>query len=579
MSTRMSEMINGEEAAALGALQAGVGFVTGYPGSPSKDVFEALQRFARSSPINDAPVPVRCEWAANEKVALEMALGATLGGVPSLMCMKSVGMNVALDAVMCINQSGCPSPLVILLGDDPGAWQSQNEQDTRWLSLMSELPLLEPNTVADAAPVTRYAFELSAREKLPVIVRIIRTFAHVEDEVVLDGMSSLTAGYGSGNGDVYSVSQGSLTASLHSALREKNERIAQEWEGLSFNEVTNDDCESGVIAVGFGYYELQEAIAALAGVDKSFSVLKLTSSHPLPVKTITEFLEGRSGVAILEENEPVVEMQVRALAQARGIASPIFGKLDGSIPRGGELTPRRIGRVLSRITVLDDEVVENLPDPVREPGAGRFCDGCPYPPFYDALKEICEELGLTYTAGSDPGCSVLALFDPYEFLSIKHSMGSSVNILRGLASADPERRCIAIVGDSDLYHSALPGIINAVHSGANMTVIVFDNSGAAYTGCQPHPGMSIRAAEGNGEAFHARASSVTMERVLEAAGVAGLWIESSKNGEALRAIFREALTGEGVKVVVVREPCPFAPIVMADGTVVEPSKEGKIVGE
>lgn len=579
MSTRMSEMINGEEAAALGALQAGVGFVTGYPGSPSKDVFEALQRFARSSPINDAPVPVRCEWAANEKVALEMALGATLGGVPSLMCMKSVGMNVALDAVMCMNQSGCPSPLVILLGDDPGAWQSQNEQDTRWLSLMSELPLLEPNTVADAAPVTRYAFELSAREQLPVIVRIIRTFAHVEDEVVLDGVSSLTAGYGSGNGDVYSVSQGSLTASLHSALREKNERIAQEWEGLSFNEVTNDDCESGVIAVGFGYYELQEAIAALAGVDKSFSVLKLTSSHPLPVKTITEFLEGRSGVAILEENEPVVEMQVRALAQAHGIASPIFGKLDGSIPRGGELTPRRIGHVLSRITVLDDEVVENLPDPVREPGAGRFCDGCPYPPFYDALKEICEELGLTYTAGSDPGCSVLALFDPYKFLSIKHSMGSSVNILRGLASADPERRCIAIVGDSDLYHSALPGIINAVHSGANMTVIVFDNSGAAYTGCQPHPGMSIRAAEGNGEAFHARASSVTMERVLEAAGVAGLWIESSKNGEALRAIFREALTGEGVKVVVVREPCPFAPIVMADGTVVEPSKEGKIVGE
>ena len=121
--------------------------------------------------------------------------------------------------------------------------------------------------------------------------------------------------------------------------------------------------------------------------------------------------------------------------------------------------------------------------------------------------------------------------------------------------------------------------VNAVHSGANMTVIVFDNSGAAYTGCQPHPGMSIRAVEGNGEAFHARASSVTMERVLEAAGVAGLWIESSKNGEALRAIFREALTGEGVKVVVVREPCPFAPIVMADGTVVEPSKEGKIVGE
>lgn len=560
--------MTGEEALAWGAWCAGVRFVTGYPGTPSKGLFAALQTLAASQP-NNAP---SFHWAANEKVALELAIGATLAGQPALVCVKSVGGNVLLDALMTVNLTGVPTPLVIALGDDPSAWHSQNEQDTRWLALMSELPLLEPVSVSEAAQTMHTAFQIAAAFALPVIVRFTKAFATANEErdEPVAGLSPVTTPQ---RPSLPSIASGGNAVTLHAALHEKVRRLQSVWDTSPLNAATGDG-SIAVIGVGFCATKVRQVLAALQPFLPPLRCVALATTHPLPRNWLLSALAGATVALVVEDGEPLVEMQLKALAHEARLPCAVRGKLTGELPREGELTLRRIGVALQAFSEVPADAVAALPDPQRPQGFTlRFCDGCPYPPLLDALVAACQQLGVEPVVASDPGCSIVAIGAPYELVRIKHSMGGAVNFIAALAKLerDPQRRYIALVGDSDFFHGALLGILNAVCWQAPMAVIVADNGGAAFTGGQPHLGSGFDAT-GN------FTPSLRMEALLTAAGVPTR-VVSSFDTAALRDAVRWLLDyGDGVRALVVREPCPFVPVWTAHG--LRPQKtDGKIVGE
>jgi indolepyruvate ferredoxin oxidoreductase alpha subunit len=594
----MGRKVTGEEALAWGAWRAGVRFVTGYPGTPSKGVFAALQALASHFP---SPVPRPSSqhpdaspvfhWAANEKVALELAIGATLAGYPSLVCVKSVGGNVLLDALMTVNLTGVPSPLVIALGDDPSAWHSQNEQDTRWLALMSELPLLEPTDVKSAAKLMAEAFRLSADFSLPVIVRFPKAFAVATDEVdeslllPVPRPSSLVPseiGFVPSLPPLPSIASGGNAIRLHAQLHEKLRQIERAYEALleRLSTATGQgaterrDGNIAVLAIGFCATKVRAVLEAIGDLPQPLRFVPLATTFPLPRRWLLDALAGVATVLVVEEGEPIVEMQLKALMQEARFPCAVRGKLTGELPREGELTLRRIGLALRALVELPLERVEGLPDPQRPQGFTlRFCDGCPYPPFLDALMAACREKGWELVVASDPGCSIVAIGKPYELVRIKHSMGGAVNFIAALAKLErnPHRRYIALVGDSDFFHGALLGILNAAYWRAPMAVIIADNGGAAFTGGQPHLGSGFDAA---GEFV----PPLRMEALLTAASIPTK-VVSSFDAKALTESVRWVLDyGDELRALIVREPCPFVPVWTEQG--LKPKKtEGKIVGE
>jgi len=357
----MTKSMTGEEALALGAMMAGVRFVTGYPGTPSKGIFKALQEFSPT-----LPHPVHFHWATNEKVALELAIGATLAGIPSLVCVKSVGANVLLDALMTVNLTGVPSPLVIALGDDPSAWVSQNEQDSRWLALMSELPLIEPTQIEDAAEIMHTAFQLSADLNLPVIVRFTRSFALARKEVPKVNLQPVTFSL---SNPLPSIASGGNAITLHARLQEKL-RFAEQWANeFKFNR-KNGDGTIAILAVGPCVEKVDEVLDLLSQQSQQFdvTVLKLATSFPLPRRWLLDNLAGKTVALVIEEGMPFVEMQLKALLQESRQTIAVRGKLTGDLPSVGELTLRQIGKALRNFLPLSSEIVSQLPDPQRQQG-------------------------------------------------------------------------------------------------------------------------------------------------------------------------------------------------------------------
>lgn len=562
--------MTGEEALAWGAWAAGVRFVTGYPGTPSKGLFVALQRLKASRPAFRQPLVFH--WAPNEKIALEMALGATLAGWPALVCVKSVGANVLLDALMTANLSGVPAPLVIALGDDPSAWTSQNEQDSRWLALMAEVPLLEPLGVEEAPGLMREAFRLSAEFALPVIVRFPKAFAQAQGEL-REASGPLSPVSWPERPSLPSIASGGNALRLHAELHRKMKAIAEAWKDSPLNRLRGRG-PMALLAVGFCATKVREVEERLGLRLEALPLLALATSSPLPHRWLAEALQGVGRLLVVEEGEPIVETLLRSWAQREGWPGQVEGKGTGALPQEGELTLRSIGRALGRFVDIPEEALEALPDPQRPQGlALRFCEDCPYPPLLEALITVCRTSGMEPVVAADPGCAVVAAGPPYEVVRIKHSMGGSVNFIAALAKLEgsPRRRYIALVGDSDFFHGALLGILNAAHWRAPMALFVVDNGGAAFTGGQPHLGSGFDA-EGH------PTPPLSIEALLRAAGIPTQVVASQDVQELRRAIAWALEAQEGPRAVVYREPCPFVPLWTPEG--LKPRKtEGKIVGE
>ena len=371
--TEQNTTISGAQALAQGAIDAGVALVTGYPGAPVTAVVDHILRLT-------TPEAVHVAWNSNEKVAIEMAFGAAVGGMRALLCVKSVGLNVALDPLMAFNLSGCNAGLVILVGDDPGGWGSQNEQDSRGIAWLAELPLLEPTTAAEAQSVIREAFRLSEDLSLPVIVRVTRALtssavAALRAAPVLPPPPNYQREF------MRWVVLPINVVPYHQRLLEKLDVVRTQFEDSKFDAVEGTG-PYGVIAAGGIYQKLMEALDGK--LPRDLSILRLGTLHPLPEQRIAAFLQSVTAALVLEETAPWIEDATRAIAQQAGIAVPIAGRRTGHIPLAGEVFAPHIAAALN--AWLPDLTLPSGGDTERpRPSRETLCDGCPYISTVEAL--------------------------------------------------------------------------------------------------------------------------------------------------------------------------------------------------
>ena len=561
----MTKLTSGAHALAQGAIEAGVSLVTGYPGAPPTAVVNAILQLTW-------PGEVRVEWNSNEKVAIEMAFGASLGGMRSLLCVKSVGLNVALDPLMAFNLSGCNAGFVILVGDDPGGWGSQNEQDSRALALAAELPLLEPTSVSGARAVMRHAFRLSEETGLPVVVRVTRALVLAKEgpqtREVADpdpGLRELGLPPSFQREFMRWVVLPINVVPYHVRLHRRLDALRARFEGSPLNAVAGGGPQ-GVIAAGFATQKLLDLLGGT--IPPGLRVLRLGTLHPLPVGLVAAFLRTVESALVLEETAPLVERGARAAAHRAGLTLPIYGRDTGHVPRAGELFAPHVAAALScfekpgfvapaasppslteRTRFLAEETTRPMPS--RKP----LCDSCPYVPTFDALTSVIEQLGGRdhVIVVGDPGCMVRAQLPPYELLDVKNSLGSSIGMAAGVAlgtsRSSAGKRVVALCGDSGFLHSGLNGLVDAARVGAPLLVLILDNGTTALSGGQPHPASGA-------DARRRPRRAVNMAALAREAGAGMVQVVDLDRGEDIRAAIEMGMDFDGVAVVIAGGRCP-----------------------
>jgi len=473
--------INGDQAFAYGAIAAGISMVTSYPGSPSTGTVERIIQEAREYNIY-------VEWSSNERVALEMAVGASIAGRRALVCAKSVGMNVMLDTLMALNLTPVHGGLVILLGDDPGGYGSQNDQDTRPLATMLEMPMLEPATPYEAYDMTVKSFELSERFNIPFIIRETRAFSQQAGKFELNHKIMQQVNYGLNRDLLRFVPVPKNVVSKHRELHDRVEQIRNWFDSSPYN-TTIGVGRKGVVAAGFVYTKLLDVI----GADPEFeiSLLKLGVLNPLPHAPVLKFLQGCDEVLVLEENEPYIERLLKAFAQEQKCQTKFFGKVNGTVSREGELFRWQIQKALHRF-ISDFQphhhfLQEN--EDREKPKKKSFCDSCRYDEVLDLLETTAAEINQKLVFVGDPGCLVTVA----DRLRAKYAIGSAVAIADGMSKTDIHEKPVALVGDSGFFHSTLPAICNAIHNRSNILIVILDNGTTLTSGAQPHPGVAKNA--------------------------------------------------------------------------------------
>lgn len=537
----------GDEAFAFGALAAGVGLVTGYPGSPSSGTVEALLEMPEAAEVQIA-------WAINECIAIEMAFGASLAGRRALLCVKSVGLNIALDPLMTMVLTGCNAGFVILLGDDPGGWASQNEQDSRPLAVLADIPLLEPASAQEAQEAMVTAFDLSERYNLPVIVRETRALA-LGSGPVRRRPASTPRALPYRREPMRWISLPVNVVENHRRLHTKLASIQNEFETLWLNR-TEGKGELGLVACGAAYGKLTQALGPV--LLSQFHVLKLGTFQPLPEQTVERFLKRVGKALVVEENEPHMEQVLSALAHRRGLDVTLLGRGTGHFPIGGELT---LPEIVSAVSRMAPHVAADLPttrvSPRPMPSKNPLCPDCPYIPLFETLLDHIEVLGgrdHTIIVG-DPGCMVRACQEPFDLLDVKYSLGASVGLAVGLAMARPPHKVIALSGDSAFLHHGWGGLVEAARNKVDLLVIVLDNGTTALSGGQPHAGTAH-------DTRGRPTAPVDIARVALAAGAEHTHVidplDRAATGHAIRAAFARS----GLNVLIARSPCPRTPALL-----------------
>jgi indolepyruvate ferredoxin oxidoreductase alpha subunit len=536
----IEKILTGDQAIAQGAVESDVRIVTGYPGSPGTKVLMGILELYK----NDSERHV--EWSANEKVAFEIALGASIGGDRAMVCLKSVGMNIAIDPMMTANLTGINAGLVILLGDDPGALLSQNEQDTRLIMDFLELPLMEPSSPQEAKDMIIRAYELSEEFNTVVIVREIRSFS------VMKGPVRIEEPIGTESKEFVRQKNKWVSTTFnvldnHEKLHDKLNRIKQRFRNSEFNKVIGSDMKRCVITAGFSYAKLMDV---LNGKMDGIGILKLGTIYPLPEEIIVDFLRSASQVLVLEDNEPYVENKVKAICHDAGIDAEVIGKTTGHIPGVDEVLRDDIA------SVLESEFGFDLMDADRSEQRAinkgemekTFCDDCPYTPTFETLSHVIKELGESPIIVAEPGCAVRLNAPPFEMLDVKYSLGSAIGIASGLAWSRTKHKPIAVCGDSSFFHTGINALLNVVHNRIQLCIVVLDNSVAALTGYQPHPGTGY---DIKGETT----SRVEIADIAKLCGIPFVTTVTPDDLDEMKSAFIKAMTTDDL--VVVKKPCPL----------------------
>jgi len=532
----------GNEAMARGAAESGVRVVTGYPGTPASEIVTSHLEYP----------DIHVEWSANEKVALEIAMGASLSGVRSLAAMKHNGTNVATDFLMHLNFTGVRGGLVLVSADDPGGNSSQNEEDTRILThLYAHLPLFDPCSPAEAKRMIKAAYELSEQMELCYILRPVMRVCHAREAIELeeipkwlrqpdftDDRSRFVMSA------VVEKTAGGLMRPVvrHRWLNEKGQELLVLSEESPFNWIEEGEGKTGLVGCGIGYAYVKEAEQI---VDRRFPLLKL-GTLPLPRQKVVEFARQLERMVVYEETEPVVERMIKEILFEEGVEVQVMGR-STFLPGEGELSPKM---VLDSLSKLDPNLsVEGdglLPLELSLPLRTRTqCVGCSYRGLLHALKLVVRKTNGIVTG--DIGCHDMGSFPPLELQSTIYCMGSSIPMATGLAYSGLERPVFAIIGDSTFFHNGITGLINAVYQGVKLVVIICDNATTAMTGFQPHPGSprNVRGEE---------VRPISVEEVVRALGARVDTVNPYDIGEVKEAL-EKAVVEPGVSVIISSAPC------------------------
>lgn len=503
----------GNEAIARGAYEAGVKVSAAYPGTPSTEISENIIRYPE----------IYAEWSPNEKVAMEVAIGASISGVRALASMKHVGVNVASDPLFTVSYIGVNGGLVLVAADDPGLYSSQNEQDSRLVARTALIPVIEPSDSAEAKEYTKLAFELSEKYDTPIMVRITTRLAHSQGPVPLCDRIEIEDKSYERDPRKYVMMPGNAKA-RHLFVEQRMKDIAKDGATLSINKVEMNDSKIGIITSGIPYQYVKEALP-------NASILKLGMVHPLPKALIEDFASKVETLYIIEELEPVIEEQVKSWG-IKAIGKEIFTVQ-------GEYSANML-----KTAILGETITLTPPAtvPARPP---ILCPGCPHRSVFSVLAK------LKIHGAGDIGCYTLGAVAPLNVIDTTVCMGASISTLHGMEKAkgkDYIKNWVAIIGDSTFLHTGVNSLMNMVYNKGTGTVMILDNSTTGMTGHQEHAATGITL---QGETTYA----INIFNLCKALGIENVYEINAFDTIGLESLIKQEVARDDVSVIIAKAPC------------------------
>lgn len=512
----MKELMLGNKAAARGLYEAGCAFVSSYPGTPSTEITEEAVKYDE----------IYCEWAPNEKVALEAAFGACLAGKRAFAGMKHVGLNVAADPLYTMSYTGVNAGLIIGVADDPGMHSSQNEQDSRHHAIASKVPMLSPSDSAEAKEFVKKAYEISEEYDTPVLLKMCTRVSHSQSVVEPGEREEHSKTYEK------TISKYVMTPAnairRHPFVEERTKKLTELAETSPLNRIEGDGKEKGIICDSTSYQYVKEATEG----DPTVSILKLGIVNPLPVKKILDFANGKKELFVVEELDPIIENHCKSLGLS------VHGK--DLLPITMEFSQNIVRKALGY--PVPSSAGDGFDIPVRPPA---MCAGCPHRGLFFALKKNkCTVLG-------DIGCYTLAAAPPLGTMEMTLCMGASLSAIHGFNKAggkENESKTVAVIGDSTFMHSGMTGLANIAYNQSNSTVVILDNSITGMTGHQQNPltGKNIKGDP---------AGHIDLEALIRSMGIEHVRVVDPYDLKACEEAVKEELQFEGPSVIISRRPC------------------------
>ena len=523
MEQTAKQLMLGNKAVARGLYEAGVCFISSYPGTPSTEITEEAAKYDE----------IYCEWAPNEKVAMECAFGACLAGRRSFCAQKHVGLNVAADPLYTMSYTGVNAGMVIGVADDAGMHSSQNEQDSRHHAIASKVPMLEPSDSAEALEFTKIAYELSEKYDTPVLLKMCTRVAHSQS-IVEPGPRSVPDRPYEKNIGKYVMMPGNAKK-RHPIVEERTRLLTEYAETTPLNRVEMGGTEIGIITASTSYQYVKEVFG------DSVSILKLGMANPLPVRLVRDFAKKVQKLVVVEELDPIIENHVRSL----GIE--VSGK--DILPMIGEFSQNLIAKAFGKSTPETYSIEDQVP--ARPP---VMCAGCPHRGlFYTLKKNKCTVLG-------DIGCYTLGAVPPLGAIEMTLCMGASIGALHGfnkVRGAESEGHTVAVIGDSTFMHSGMTGLANIAYNQSNSTVIIVDNSITGMTGHQQNPttGYNIKGDP---------AGKIDLEKLCHAMGIERVRVVDPYDLAECDKVLKEELAAAEPSVIISRRPCALLKYVKHD---------------
>jgi indolepyruvate ferredoxin oxidoreductase, alpha subunit len=518
----MKSLLLGNEALAQGSIDAGLSGVYAYPGTPSTEITEYIQRSKLAKQLN-----IHATWSVNEKTAMESALGMSYTGLRAMVVMKHVGLNVASDVFMNMSVSGINGGLIVVVADDPSMHSSQNEQDSRFYGKFAMIPILEPSNQQEAYDIMQYAFDFSEELKLPVLLRMVTRLSHSRAAIELRERRAQNVMQLPHDTSRFALIPMNARKQFDNLVNKKS-LLIEHSETSSLNDLKlSEDRDIGIIACGLAYNYVMENI----GDDEAYySILKI-SQYPLPKEKIKKLYKHCNKILVVEEGYPMVEELLHNYFDKN---DKIKGKLTGDLPQTGELNPNVVGSSLG-IFQGNPKAIPTVVVP-RPP---QLCEGCGHTDLFNTINELIPEIGNKNVFG-DIGCYALGALPPLNTINTLIDMGASITMAKGATDAGLEN-AIAVIGDSTFTHSGMTGLLDAIYENSPITVIISDNSAIAMTGAQESSAVG-------------RLHNICLGLGVHPDHLKKM-IPLHKNHDENVALLRNELKYKGVSVIISERPC------------------------